>query len=100
MPEYEVVFGNIDYIDLVFYTIGLILPLFLISRLVQRKKPNISDLTIIYVITTILVQMIAMTFILYVYTINLDRVVFMTALISYMVISLALNILVIRYQFI
>lgn len=97
MPEYEVVFGNIDYIDLVFYTIGLILPLFLISRLVQRKKPNISDLTIIYVITTILVQMIAMTFILYVYTINLDRVVFMTALISYMVISLALNILVIRY---
>ena len=97
MPDYEMVVGRGDYIDLAFYVIGIVLSLFLISRLVQRKKPDISDLTIIYVITTILVQMIAMTFIMYVYTINLDRVVFMTALITYMIISLALNILVIRY---
>lgn len=97
MPDYEIVFGSSDYIDFVFFSIGIVLPLFLISRLIQRKKPNISDLTLIYVITTVLIQMIVMTLIMYVYTINLDKVVFLSALLVYMVISLTLNILVIQY---
>lgn len=99
MPDFKLVFGYGDYIDLIFYTLGAVVPLFFISRLIRHKKPKISDLIIIYIITTILIQIIAMTFILYLYTASLDRIIFMIAFVIYMIASLVINIFVVQYIF-
>lgn len=97
MPEYMIVFGSGDYIDSIFFSLGNILFLLLAYNVIRRKKPGISDLSAMYIITTLLIQMIVLTFIMYVYTVNLNGTIFMLALISYMIISLILNIIVIRY---
>lgn len=97
MPDYTIVFGAGDFLDYVATWPSIILSLFIMSILIRRKKPKISDLTIIYIITTILIQAIMLTFLMYVQTTEVNHNIFILTVVIYMVISVLLNLLVIRY---
>ena len=100
MPEWQPNFGNkmvSDTLDLTIILLMILLMLFIISKIIQRKKPTINDLTAIYILTIMTVQMFIMTFIMYIYYTNVSFNVFYTALIIYMLISAVLTVAVLYY---
>lgn len=74
------------------------LVLFLISKWIQHKKPKMSDLTIIYILSIIIVQIFILTFLMHIYYAKVSILKFILVLILYMVISILLTVLVIRYS--
>ena len=95
MPGWQSHFGNKEYLDIfeaVIITLGNVLALFIISRLIQRKKPEINDLTAIYLLSIIILHMFVMTFIMYVYNTNVGLNTFYLVLFIYMLISVTLMI--------
>ena len=74
------------------------LVLFLISKWIQHKKPKMSDLSIIYILSIIIVQIFILTFLMHIYYAKVSILKFILVLILYMVISILLTVLVIRYS--
>lgn len=98
LPDFKMTWGDVEIIDLLFEYVTSILPLFLIARWIQRKKPDLSDLTIIYIICIVIAQMIIMTIVMYVYYSDLSVFSFMSAFLVYMAITLLLTTFIIRYS--
>lgn len=74
------------------------LTLFLISKWIQRKKPKISDLTIIYILSIIIIQIFILTFLIYVYYAKVSILKFILVLIIYIVVSISVTFIVLRYS--
>lgn len=100
MPEWQPDFGVkvlSDYLEAAILLLQTILSLFIISKIIKRKKPTINDLTAIYMLIIMIVQMFIMTFIMYIYYNNVNYAVFCTVLIIYMLVSAGLTIAVLYY---
>ena len=98
MPDMDMIFGSSNWIDTIFTLIGIVFPLYLISKWINRKKPDVSSLTVIYVLSMFTVQMIILTFIMYVYSTEMNTFVFMSAIMIYTIIFLLLTLFIIRYS--
>ena len=98
MPGWQSKFGSKEYLDFfeaVIITLGNVLALFIISKLIRRKKAEMNDLTAIYLLSIIIMHMFVMTFVMYVYNTRVNLNTFYAVLLAYMVISVSLMVLVI-----
>ncbi len=98
MPDFDIVFGHTDIIDAAAYLIGIILPMYAVSKLIRRKKPDVSSLTVIYILSMFVVQMVILTFIMYVYSTDMSSFVFISALMVYMIALILISLFIIRYS--
>lgn len=107
MPNFDSAFGGQTLAGLssipnaveplLLFTVEMLI-LFSISKWIQHKKPKISDLTIVYILSIIIVQIFILTFLLYIYYAKISILKFVLVLIVYMIISISLTFLVIRYS--
>ena len=101
MPEWQPVFGVkvlSDYLEAGILLSQTILSLFIISKIINRKKPTVNNLTAIYILTIMIVQIFIMTFIMYIYYTNVSFNVFCIALIAYLLICTLLTVAVLYYS--
>lgn len=101
MPGWEAGFGNgsfMDVLELALLLLGIILALFIISSIIRRKKPKTNDLTAIYLLTVLILQIFLVTFIMYVYYTEIQFSLFILVIAVYMLISTAITLWVVRYS--
>ena len=82
MPNFDSAFGGQTLAGLssipnaveplLLFTVEMLI-LFSISKWIQHKKPKISDLTIVYILSIIIVQIFILTFLLYIYYAKMHR---------------------------
>lgn len=100
-PEWQPTFGEQLWSEILEPTImvlQIILSLFIISKIIQRKKPKINDFTAIYIISVMIVQMYMTTFIMYIYWTNVRFSVFCIVLVAYILLMSGLTITVLYYN--
>lgn len=98
MPDFEIVFGESGWIDTIAFILGYCIPLYFIARIVNRRKPDVSSLTVIYIISMIVVQFVILTFIMYVRSADMSSLVYMSVLIAYMAAVIAISLFIFRYS--
>lgn len=101
MPEWQPVFGSkmiSEVLELIIIMLQSILSLLIISKVLRRKKLKINNITAIYVIALIIVQMYMATFIMYIYWTKVHFSIFCTVLIAYILILAGLTIAVLYYN--
>lgn len=100
-PEWQPTFGEQLWSEILEPTImvlQIILSLFIISKIIQRKKPKINDFTAIYIISVMIVPMYMTTFIMYIYWTNVRFSVFCIVLVAYILLMSGLTITVLYYN--
>ena len=98
MPGWESNFGSLKYNDTAEFIILMlqsVLSLFVISKIIQRKKPKINDLTVIFLVTMMIVQIFFVTVAMYIYYTDVSIYYFFTVLGIYMFISVTLTLAVV-----
>lgn len=101
MPGWESNFGSRDFIDFTELAIMMLettLALLIISIVIRRKKLKVNDLTAIYLLAIIILQIFLVSFLLYVYYTKIQFGLFITVITIYIVISVTITLLVIRYS--
>ena len=98
MPDFYVVFGSVNIIDSIAYVIGLAVPLYAVAKIVRRREPDVSSLTVTYLICMVVLQMIILTFTMYVYSTHMSSFVFIATLTVYMIALILISLFIIRYS--
>lgn len=96
-PEWKPTFGETmfsEVLEMTIMVLQIILSLFIISKIIQHKRPKINDFTAVYIISIIIVQIYMATFIMYIYWTNVHFSVFCIILIAYMLVMSGLTITV------
>lgn len=89
-------FGASAYADGFLSALFLPLPLFLISRLLRRKKTEISDLTVTYLLSGLTLQTMFVFFCIHMYFGNISFPFFMSGLLIFMVLTMLMSLYIIR----
>lgn len=98
MPDFEIVFGTAGWIYTIYCILGYSIPMYFIAKLLNRKKPDVSSLTVIYILSMFVVQMVILTFIMYVRSTDMSTPVYMSILMVYMIAVIALSLFIFRYS--
>lgn len=96
MPDIDIVFGYSTILDTIIMYGAMVPPLYYISKKFSRKKIEVRELSSIYTLSIIPIQMALLTFIMYIYQQDIDQRMFMIGLTAYLVTFSVITFLVIR----
>lgn len=89
-------FGASGFADGILSSLLMPLPLFLISRRLRRKKTEISDLTVTYLLSVLTLQTLFICFCIHMYLGNISFPVFMSGLLIFMMLTILTSLYIIR----